>query len=49
MGCGCIPEPAEFDLPQPPDPSLVWDLLVDSGESLVHFQKVSFCIQQMGQ
>lgn len=41
MTCGCLSEPPEFDLPQPPDPSLVWSFLAESGESLLHYQKVS--------
>jgi hypothetical protein len=40
MGCGCIPPPPEFDLPPPPDPTLVWDLIVDSGEPVELFRKV---------
>ncbi|KAI6233571.1 hypothetical protein M3Y99_00892500 [Aphelenchoides fujianensis] len=39
MVCDCIPPPPHFDLPPPPDPSLVWELLVDSGEPLELFHK----------
>ncbi|VDN03784.1 unnamed protein product [Thelazia callipaeda] len=29
MGCECISPPPEFDVPPPPDPSLIWNLLFD--------------------
>uniref|UniRef100_A0A914E519 Uncharacterized protein n=1 Tax=Acrobeloides nanus TaxID=290746 RepID=A0A914E519_9BILA len=38
MVCDCIPPPPIFDLPPPPDPSLIWDLISD--EPLESLQKV---------
>ncbi|EFO25217.1 hypothetical protein LOAG_03267 [Loa loa] len=29
MGCECVSPPPEFDIPPPPDPTLIWHLLSD--------------------
>ncbi|VDM39886.1 unnamed protein product [Toxocara canis] len=41
MGCDCIPPPPLFDLPPPPDPSLVWHLLSD--ESVEELKQIQQC------
>ncbi|CAD5226169.1 unnamed protein product [Bursaphelenchus okinawaensis] len=40
MGCGCIPPPPDFDLPPPPNPTLIWDLLSD--EPITEFVKLNY-------
>lgn len=44
MGCTCIPPPPVFDIPAPPDPSLVWHLLSD--EPVEHLKQVIFVYKQ---
>uniref|UniRef100_A0A914ZLQ1 Uncharacterized protein n=1 Tax=Parascaris univalens TaxID=6257 RepID=A0A914ZLQ1_PARUN len=41
MGCTCIPPPPVFDIPAPPDPSLVWHLLSD--EPIEHLKQIQQC------
>uniref|UniRef100_A0A9J2PI64 Uncharacterized protein n=1 Tax=Ascaris lumbricoides TaxID=6252 RepID=A0A9J2PI64_ASCLU len=41
MGCTCIPPPPVFDIPAPPDPSLVWHLLSD--EPVEHLKQIQQC------
>lgn len=38
MSCGCLPSVPDFDVPPPPDPSLIWHLLSDEP-----FQKAPDC------
>ncbi|VDK67529.1 unnamed protein product [Onchocerca ochengi] len=40
MGCECVSPPPEFDIPPPPDPSLIWHLLSDElADELIQIQQ----------
>ncbi|VDO33408.1 unnamed protein product [Onchocerca flexuosa] len=40
MGCECISPPPEFDIPPPPDPSLIWHLISDElANELIQIQQ----------
>jgi hypothetical protein len=43
MGCECIPPPPVFDLPPPPDPSLIWHLISDEPESVLRKVRLQTC------
>jgi hypothetical protein len=43
MGCECIPPPPIFDLPPPPDPTLIWHLISDEPESALRKVRLQTC------
>uniref|UniRef100_A0A7E4UVQ1 Protein shisa-5 n=1 Tax=Panagrellus redivivus TaxID=6233 RepID=A0A7E4UVQ1_PANRE len=43
MGCDCIPPPPEFDLPPPPDPSLIWHLISDEPSDALRKIRLQSC------